>query len=194
MGRLRTEKQEKFANYLANGYTQVSAYKEAGYLCKNSTASANASKLANDEDVMKRVEELTIKAAEKALMSTAPPLPLKKEKVVEVDLDWFNQEYIHLLNLAKKNEDLKNAVAILRDMSELNKIRPEPEADNNTNRNRMLPSNDKSNVGSSLKISIFDKESSGNGGTSNGFVEITVPDPDSVSDSDYSTYENLGPA
>lgn len=194
MGRLRTDKQEKFATYLANGYSQVAAYKEAGYLCKNSTASANASKLANDEDVMKRVEELKIKAAEKALTSTAPPLPLKKDKTVDVDLDWFNREYIQLLNMAKESQDLKNAVAILRDMSELNKIRPEPEADNNTNRNRMLPSNDKSNLGNSVKISIFDKESSDNGGTSNGFVEITVPDPDPVSDSDYTTYEDLGPA
>lgn len=186
MARLSAEKQEKYANYRANGFTQMAAYKEAGYTCKNSTAAANASKLDNTPEVQARIEELKISAAEKAAKSVAPPLPLKKEKPHgEIDLDWFNNEYIQLLNLAKTNEDVKNAVAILKDMAELNKIRPEPEPTNNNNNNRMLPSNDKSShMGGQVKISVFDKESSQDGRSSNGFVEITIPDSEPV----YSSY------
>jgi phage terminase small subunit len=192
MARLGVDKQEKFANYLANGYTQMAAYKAAGYTCKNSTAAANASKLANSEDVLERIKELEELKIAKAAMTTAPPLPIKKEKNVELDLDWFNKEYVDLLAIAKKNEDVKNAVSILKDMAELNKIRPEPEPQNTTNNNRMLPSNDKLNMGGQVKISVFDKESTGDGGTVNGFVEITIPDPDTIPDSDYATYEDIG--
>ena len=193
MGRLSIDKQEKFASYLANGYTQVAAYVASGYSSKGSTAAANASKLANDEDVMKRIEELKIKAAERNAMSEAPPLPIGKRKGHgDIDIDWINNEYIALLNKAKEIDDIKNAVIIVKEMSELNNVRPEPAPDNNINKNRMLPSNDKSNMGSKTFIQIVNQESKNDGGGSNGFVEITIPDSDSISDGDYATYEDLG--
>jgi predicted Mrr-cat superfamily restriction endonuclease len=157
-------------------------------LCRNSTASANASKLANSDDVIKRVEELKIKKAEKDAMSVAPPLPLKKQKVVDVDLDWFNREYIQLLNIAKENQDVKNAVSILKDMAELNKIRPEPEDKNNNN--RMLPSNDKSNMGNPTYIQIVNQKSETDGGSSDRPFEITFADPEPIYINDNSIDED----
>jgi len=176
MARLSIEKQEKFATYIAAGYTQMSAYKEAGYACKNSTAAANASKLMSEPTVAARVEELKIKAAEKGAMDTAPPLPLKKVEDAAVSLEWINNEYIAFLNIAREEKDLKNAAILLKDMADINKVRPEPEEKTT---NRMLPTNDKSNLGSQTFISIINQKSENNGGSIDGLVPINLPETSS---------------
>lgn len=180
MARLSSDKQERFANYLFGGYTQIAAYKEAGYTCKNTTGAANASKLANSPEIKARLEELAMKKAEKEALSTAPPLPLRKESGHgTIDLDWINREYISLLNKAKEIDDLKNAVSIVKEMAELNKVRPEPATDNNNN--KMLPQNDKlPYMGPQVAISVFNQESSVHGRSSDGFVEISIPDAEFV--------------
>lgn len=181
MARLSNERQEKFANYIANGYNQMAAYKEAGYSCKNSTAAANASKLKSDPMVAARIAELEQKGQIRAEASTAPPLPIRKPKDNgEIDIEWFNTEYISLLNLAKEAQDIKNAVTILRDMAELNKIRPEPETtNNNNNKNGLLPSNDKfPQLGNQTYVQIINQESSKDGRSLDGLIAINLPEPD----------------
>ena len=179
MPRLGPEKQERFATYIANGYTQIAAYKEAGYTCKNTTAAANASKLASTPEVRARIEELQMKTSDMAALSTAPPLPLRHDDPDQViDLTWINREYVSLLNKAKINDDIKNAAAILRDMAELNKVRPLQKSDENNNRTPLhaqLP-----HMGTQVAISVFNQDSDRNGRSSDGFVAISIPDEEFV--------------
>lgn len=184
MPRLSLDKQEKFANYLANGYTQVAAYREAGYTAKNSAAAANASKLANDPHVKIRIEELKNRHEEKAATSVAPPLPMKpRHDGQDIDISWFNREYIQLLNMAKEGEMIKEAMAILKDMAELNKIRPEKTEEDNKN-NRTLPNYASSNMAPQVNISLIDSKSKEDGGMSLGPYAIEISDPATHSNED----------
>jgi hypothetical protein len=178
MARLSSERREKFANYVANGYTQIAAYKEAGFTCKNTTAAANASKLASTPEVAARIEELKLKAAEKDMLSVAPPLPLRKVDHEEIDLDWINREYVKLLNKAISLDDLKNGAIILKDMAELNRVSREPPQNNNNN--KMLLSNDKLNMERPINIQVINNESSQDGGGSSRPFAIEIPDLDTL--------------
>jgi hypothetical protein len=179
MARLSSDRREKFANYLVNGYNQIAAYKEAGFTCKNTTAAANASKLANTPEVVARIQELKMKAAEKEMLSVAPPLPIRKPDHEEIDLDWINREYIKLLNKAIVLDDLKNGAIILRDMAELNRVGREPA--HNNNNNKMLPSNDKlPQLERQINIQVINKESSHDGRSSPRPFAIEIPDSDTL--------------
>lgn len=185
MARLQIERQEKYASYRANGYTQMAAYKAAGYTCKNSTAAANASKLDSDPDVRARIEELSAKALEKANSLAAPPLPQKKlaGDGQEVDLDFINREYLAFLTIAKEEKDLKNAAVLLKDLAEINKVRPEKsEGNNNDNK---LP-----HLGPQVAISFVNQESSASGRASDGFYAIELPNPEPVFANNSSTDED----
>ena len=62
------EAREKFCQGLARGYSKGKAYKEAGLGegCKQSSIYVYASKLAKEQDIIKRVEEIQLEAREKA--------------------------------------------------------------------------------------------------------------------------------
>lgn len=66
-GPLKNARQEKFAQELAKGKSQVEAYAAAGYVPKES----NASRLIANDKVRNRVLELTKKTAEKVTEKTA---------------------------------------------------------------------------------------------------------------------------
>lgn len=175
MPRLSNERQERYASYRANGYNQMAAYKAAGYSCKNSTAAANASKLDSEPDVQDRIKELSEKAVSVAATSTAPPLPQKKlpGDGQEVDIDFINREYLAFLAIAKEEKDLKNAAILLKDLAEVNKIRPEKsEGHNNDSK---LP-----HMGPQVAISVFNQESSNHGRNGDGFLAIELPDTEPV--------------
>jgi hypothetical protein len=178
-----------YANYLANGYTQLAAYKAAGFTCKNAAAAANASKLANSPEIQTRIQELKMKTAEKEALSTAPPLPIRKSDSQEIDLDWINREYVKLLNKAIEMDDLKMGTVILKDMAELNKVQPDPAPNNNNN--KMLPSNDKyPNMERPISIQVINHESSQDGGSSSRPFAIEIPDPDTLVISNFESDED----
>jgi hypothetical protein len=64
---LKNAKHELFAQAIAKGKTQIEAHELAGY----KVSAPNASKMASLPDVIKRVQEITSKGAEKAACTVA---------------------------------------------------------------------------------------------------------------------------
>jgi phage terminase small subunit len=96
-----SEQQERFCQFVIQGFTQTEAYKRAGYKSKDDhAAAANASRLIANDRVAQRIAELRAPVAERA----------------EVTLEYLQKRARRLLNKAEKAGQFSAANGALKEL------------------------------------------------------------------------------
>jgi phage terminase small subunit len=113
-----SEQQERFCQFVIQGFTQTEAYKRAGYKSKDEhAAGANASRLIANDRIAQRIAELRAPVAKRA----------------EVTLAYLQKRALRLLNKAEKAQQFAAANGALKELGILSGERVE--RSERTNRN-----------------------------------------------------------